>query len=112
MIDKYVCCECGQNFDDPSLYKEDYGMGGGFYETGIMCPLCGSFEVAIACSCEKCGAAYPEEQSKFHLCVECEDDALVRFRALFEEFLDTISGEFDENERAAINYRWDGEPVC
>lgn len=112
MIDSYVCCDCGAAFEDPHMYRDDYGLGGGLYETGICCPVCGSFEISEACQCEKCGKPYPEANSKFHLCPDCEGGALSRFKALFEDFLDSISAEFDDNERGAINYHWEGEPVC
>ena len=37
----YVCCDCGEIFDEPHVYYETHGFTDGLYETMSCCPYCG-----------------------------------------------------------------------
>lgn len=37
----YVCCNCGEVFNDPRTYHETHGFTDGLYEAMSCCPYCG-----------------------------------------------------------------------
>lgn len=37
----YVCCNCGEVFNDPRTYHETHGFTDGLYEAMSCCPCCG-----------------------------------------------------------------------
>lgn len=51
--------------------------------------------------CNQCDNTFGEEQDKFHLCKECEANALKKFK----DFMET----FTPAERALLNWHYDGQ---
>ena len=39
---KYVCHECGEEFDEPYEYEERHGLEYGPFEKWSVCPCCGN----------------------------------------------------------------------
>lgn len=49
-MSKYICDECGEEFDEPHTYEERHGFDHGPFEKWSVCPCCGStdyYEVSI-----------------------------------------------------------------
>ena len=67
---KCTFCGCVFDYEDSTIYRENHGLGDGFYETFSCCPNCGGdFEDAVDC-CE-CGEAFTEDELYEGWCEKC-----------------------------------------
>ena len=67
---KCTFCGCVFDYEDRTIYRENHGLGDGFYETFSCCPNCGGdFEDAVDC-CE-CGEAFTENELYSGWCEKC-----------------------------------------
>lgn len=95
----YLCCNCGEPFDDPFLFRDATG------ETHMVSSCCwSSFDRAEIC--ERCGRPFPwpPETPRKKLCAACTRRAVERLRYL-------LNNEFTEAEREALNEAFDGVPL-
>lgn len=55
---KYICLDCGYQFDEPRKYTETHGLDSPPYEHMSCCPVCGgSYDEAV--ECDECGKLFP-----------------------------------------------------
>lgn len=60
---KYICLDCGYQFDEPREYVETHGLDTPPYEHLSCCPVCGGgYDEAVECS--DCGAAVPMSEAQ------------------------------------------------
>jgi len=73
----YKCVDCGHIFDEGEqlVIKDDHGMGGGFYETFSVCPVCGGGYDQTE-NCHVCGGEHLEEELFDGICEECLAQAI------------------------------------
>lgn len=56
-----ICLDCGHIFDDGEAFVErEYHneIPGGFCESIMSCPICGSYSFEKASKCKKCGGSF------------------------------------------------------
>lgn len=60
---KYICLDCGYQFDEPRNYTETHGLDSPPYEHMSCCPVCGgSYDEAVECT--DCGEAVPMSEAQ------------------------------------------------
>lgn len=89
-MEKYVCAECGEIFDEDeakTIYERDTGEGG--YGNVIwsydLCPFCGSEDLEEARECPICGEYHGGESD---VCDTCLEDIETAWKELLTKFPD------------------------
>lgn len=72
---KYMCLECGAEFDEPQQIIERHGFADGPHETFLSCPQC-SGEYTIKLACDHCGHTLRDKyvlvkKTKERICMDC-----------------------------------------
>ena len=82
----FKCVECGRVFDEPKIWREDYGE----YMCG--CPFCGgNFEDAVRC--DDCGEWFISYELDNGICDCCADEKVFEYRYDFSSCFELAKNE-------------------
>ena len=93
----YICLNCGEPFEEPYTYFEDYG------EAQTVSPCCkGAFDYAT--TCDNCKRPIPASAVFHGQCEECTKDVI---RSLVKH----LKEHYTYKEREILNDAFEGVPL-